>query len=65
MKKLLSITWNKKKKHDKIFMWLKVNSVALKLLQALIEMEIIHEENLRNVSKKQEIMRLNSVSSRT
>ena len=31
IKKLLSITRNKEKKHDKILCWLKVNSIALKL----------------------------------
>ena len=31
IKKLLSITRNKRKKHDKILCWLKVNSIALKL----------------------------------
>ena len=31
IKKLLSITRNKRKKHDKIPCWLKVNSIALKL----------------------------------
>ena len=30
IKKLLSMTRNKKKKHDKILMLLKVNSIALK-----------------------------------
>ena len=60
--------------------WLKVNSIALKLQvsQALIDMEISHEEfnaiirekqkyermkeNVRNVSEKQENVRLNSVN---
>ena len=31
VKKLLNITRKKKKKHDKILCWLKVNSIALKL----------------------------------
>ena len=31
VKKLLNITWNQKKKHDKILMLAKVNSIALKL----------------------------------
>ena len=30
VKKLLNITRNKKKKHDKILCWLKVNLIALK-----------------------------------
>ena len=60
--------------------WLKVNSIALKLQvsQALIDMEISHEEfnaiirekqkyermkeNVRNVNEKQENVRLNSVN---
>ena len=31
IKKLLSITRNKKKKHDKVLCWLKVNLIAMKL----------------------------------
>ena len=85
VKKLLSITRNKKKKHDKILMLAKskLNSIENLISQALIEMEINHEkfdymydyegekkyekmqENVRNVSKKQENMRLNSGNSRT
>ena len=58
----------------------KLNSIETLVSQALIDMEISHEEyiaifkekdknekmkeNVRNVSKKQENMRLNSVSSR-
>ena len=74
-KKLLSIT-NKKKKHDKIFMLAKskLNSIETLISQALIDMEISHEEfvtilkekdkygkikeNLRNENEKQEIVRL-------
>ena len=82
IKKLLRITRNKKKKHDKILMLakLKLNSIETLVSQALIDMEISHEEfvtilnerekyekmkeNVRNVSAKQENMRLNSVNSR-
>ena len=85
VEKLLSITRNKKEKHDKILMLAKskLNSIENLISQALIEMEINHEkfdyiydyegekkyekmqENVRNVSKKQENMRLNSGNSRT
>ena len=79
IKKLLSITRNKKKKHDKILMLAKskLNSIETLISQALIDMEISHEEfvtilkekdkyekmkeNLRNENEKQEIMRLSSI----
>ena len=82
IKKLLSITRNKKKKHGKIFMLAKskLDSIDTLISQALIDIEISHEqfnaiirekqkyqrikENLRNVSEKQENMRLNSVTSK-
>ena len=46
IKKLLSITRNKKKKHDKILMLAKsiLNSIETLVSQALIDMEISHEE---------------------
>ena len=71
VKKLLNITRNKKKKHDKILMLAKskLNSIETLISQALIDMEISHEEfitilkkkdkyeemkeNLRNVNEKQ------------
>ena len=80
IKKLLSITRNKKKKHDKILMLAKskIDRIETLISQALIDMEISHEEfnaiirekqkyqtikeNLRNPSGKQENMRLNSVN---
>ena len=83
VKKVLSITRNKKKKHDKILMLArsKLNSIATLVSQALVDIEISHEElvmifkekdkykkmkeNVRNVSEKQENIRLNSVNSRT
>ena len=51
IKKLLSITRNKKKKHDKILMLAKskLNSIETLLSQALIDMEIIHEEFITNM----------------
>ena len=70
IKKLLKITKNKKKKHDKILMLAKckLNSIETLVSQALIDMEISHEEfitilkekdkyekmkeNVRNVSEK-------------
>ena len=81
IKKLLRIKRNKKKKH-KIFMLAKskLSSIETLVSQALIDMEISHEEfnaiirekpkyermkeNMRNVSEKQENMRLDSVNSR-
>ena len=46
IKKLLSITRNKKKKHDKslILAKSKLNSIETLVSQALIDMEISHEE---------------------
>ena len=80
IKKLLSITRKKKKKHDKILMLAKskLNSIETLVSQALIDMEISHEEfnaiirekqkyermkeNVKNVSEQQKSMRLNSVN---
>ena len=76
VKKLLNITRNKKKKHDKILMLAKskLNSIETLISQALIDMDISHEEfitilkekdkyekmkdNLRSENEKYEIMRL-------
>ena len=46
VKKLLNITRNKKKKHDKILMLAKskLNSIETLISQALIDMETSHEE---------------------
>ena len=46
VKKLLNITRNKKKKHDKIFMLAKskLNSIETLISQALIDIDISHEE---------------------
>ena len=77
------MTRNKKKKHDKTLMLAKskLNSIETLVLQALIDMEIIHEElitvlkekdkykkikdNLKSKNKKYEVMRLSSIKSRT
>ena len=73
IKKLLRIKRNKKKKHDKIFMLAKskLSSIETLVSQALIDMEISHEEfnaiirekpkyermkeNMRNVSENKKI----------
>ena len=83
VKKLLNKTRNKKKKHDEILMLAKskLNSIETLISQALIDMEISHEEfiaifkekdkhekmkeNLRSENEKQEIMRLSSIKSKT
>ena len=83
VKRLLNIARNKKKKHDKILMLAKskLNSVENLVSQALIDIEISHEEfvailkvkdkyekmkeNARSENEKQEIMRLSSVKSKT
>ena len=83
VKKLLNITRNKKKKHDKILMLAKskLNSIETLISQALIDMEISHEEynaifkekdkyekmkdNLRSENKKYEIMRLSIIKLKT
>ena len=82
-KKLLSTTRKKKKKHDKTVMLgkSKLSSIETLVSQALIDMEISHEEfitilkekdkyekiidNLRSKHEKYEIMRLSSVKSKT
>ena len=80
---ITSITRNKKKKLDKILILAKskLNSIETLISQALIEMEISHEEfvtilkvkdkyekmkeSVRSQNEKQEIMRLSSVKSKT
>ena len=54
VKKLLNITRNKKKKHDKILMLAKskLNSVETLISQALIDMEISHKEFITNLKEK-------------
>ena len=83
VKKLLSTIGNKKKKHYKMFMLAesKLNSIETLISQALIDMEISHEEfvtilkekdkyekmkgNLKIENEKQEILRLSSIKSKT
>ena len=59
IKKLLSITRNKKKKHDKILMLAKskLNSIETLVSQALIDMEISHEEFITILKEKKIDMR--------
>ena len=75
----MDITRNKKKKHDKILKLTKskLNSIETLISQALIDMEISHEEfitilkekdkyekmkdNLRSENEKYKVMRLSSV----
>ena len=82
VKKLLNITRNKKKKHDKILMLAKskLNSIETLISQALIDMDISHEEfvtilkekdkdekmkeNLRSENKECKIMRLSGIKSK-
>ena len=66
IKKLLNITRNKKKKHDKILMLAKskLNSIETLISQALIDMEISHEEfiTILNEKDKYERMKYNLIS---
>ena len=54
VKKLLSTTRNKKKKHDKNLMLAKskLNSIETLISQALIDMEISHKEFITNLKEK-------------
>ena len=54
IKKLLSITRKKKKKHDKILMLAKseLNSIKTLVSQVLIDMEIMHEEFVTILNEK-------------
>ena len=54
IKKLLSITRNKKKKHDKILILAKskLNRIETLVSQALIDMEIRHEEFITVLNEK-------------
>ena len=54
VKKLLDITRNKNKKHDKILILAKskLNSIETLTFQALIDMEISHEEFIMILEKK-------------
>ena len=57
VKKLLNITRNKKKKHDKILMLAKnkLNSIETLISQALIDMETSHEEFITILNEKDKI----------
>ena len=59
IKKLPSITRNKKKKHDKILMLAKskLNSIETLVSQALIDMEKSHEEFLKFSRRKIDMRR--------
>ena len=54
IKKLLSITRNKKKKHNKILMLAKskLNSIETLILKALIDMKISHDEFVMILKEK-------------
>ena len=69
VKKLLSITRNKKKKHDKVLMLAesKLDSIETLVSQALIDMEISHEEFNAIIREKYERMKehLKNVSKRS
>ena len=66
IKKLLNMTRNKKKKHDKILMLAesKFNSIKTLISQALNDLEISHEEFgiILNEKDKYEKMKYNSIS---
>ena len=51
---MLSITRNKEKKHDRILMLAKskLNSIETLVIQALIDMEISHEEFITILKEK-------------
>ena len=60
VKKLLNITRNKKKKHDKILMLAKskLSSIETLVSQALIDMEISHEEFNAIIREKEKYKRM-------
>ena len=66
IKKLMNITRNKKKRHDKILMLAesKFNSIETLISQALIDLDINHEEFIRilNEKDKYEKMKHNLIS---
>ena len=82
VKNLLNITRKRKKKHDKVLMLAKskLNSIETLISQALIDLDISHEEfirilkekdkyekmkeNLRSENEEYKIMRLSSVKSK-
>ena len=66
IKRLMSITRNKKKRHDKILMLAesKFNSIEKLISQALIDLDISHKEFIRilNEKDKYEKMKYNLIS---
>ena len=60
VKKLLNITRNKKKKHDKILMLAKskLNSIETWISQALIDLDISHKEFIRILKEKDKYERM-------
>ena len=60
IQKLLSITRNKKKKHDEILMLAKskLNNIETLVSQAMTDMEISHEESNAIIRKKQKCERM-------
>ena len=60
IKKLLSITRNKKKRHNKILMLAKskLNGIENLVSQALIDMEISHEEFVRTLGEKKKYKKM-------
>ena len=60
VKKLLNITRNKKKKHDKILMLAKskLNSIEKLISQALIDLDISHEKVIRILKEKYKFERI-------
>ena len=64
VKKLLNITRNKKKKHDKILMLakIKLNSIATLLSQALKNMDISHKEYITILREKDKYERMKNIS---
>ena len=53
VKKLLNVTRNKKKKHDKILMFAKSKLVSIETIsQALIDLDISHREFIRILEEK-------------
>ena len=63
IKKLLSITRYKKKKHDKILMLAKskLNSIETLVSQALTEMEVCHEEFVTIMKEKDKYKKWNKI----
>ena len=60
VKKLLNLTRNKKKKHDKIFMLAKskLHSIETLISQALIELDISHEEFITILNEKDKYQKI-------